>query len=86
MGEDDVVQVVLDHARTVNITSGPTVTLDGGGQTKTVTVSATGEIPLLTGLFSFISNTANNTYEVSSKATMRYESGTLNLNNNNDDD
>ena len=83
VGESDIEQTVIDHARAVNITSGPTISMDGAGQTKTVTVSATGEIPLMTGLFSFISNTGSNTYQVSAEATMRYESGIVTVNDNN---
>ena len=82
VGESHIEQTVIDHARVVNITSGPTISMGGAGQTKTVTVSATGEIPLMTGLFSFISNTGSNTYQVSAEATMRYESGIVTVNNN----
>jgi len=83
VGESDIEQTVIEHARVVNITSGPIISMAGAGQTKTVTVSATGEIQLVTGLFSFLSNTGSNTYQVSSEATMRYESGIVTVTNNN---
>ena len=83
VGEDGIEQAVINHARVVNITSGPKISKGGSGPTKTVTVEATGEIPLLTGLFSFLSNTGGNSYRVSSEATMRYESGLVQETNNN---
>jgi len=82
VGESNIEETVIEHARAVIITSGPTLSMGGAGQTKTVTVSATGEIPLMTGLFSFISNTGSNTYQVSAEATMRYESGIVTEDNN----
>ena len=85
VGEADVVQVVENHARAVSITSGPTISRGGAGHTRTVTVAATGEIPLLTGLFSFLSNTGGNSYRVSAEATMRYESGMVTVTNNEQD-
>ena len=75
VGENNIEATVIEHARAVTITDGPKISMDGAGQTKTVTVAATGEIPLLTGLFSFLSNTGGSSYRVSSEATMRYESG-----------
>ena len=78
VGEDDVIQTVINHAPIVHFDSNsPAVSIEdtGSGSERIITVAATGEIQLLTGLFSFISNTDHNTYEITAVSIMRYESG-----------
>lgn len=78
VGEDGIKETIERHAFAIQLdVSSPSVTTSGSGSTKTVTVSATGEIPLITGLFAFLSNTGNNTFQLSAESTMRYESGTV---------
>ena len=78
VGEDGIKETIEKHAYAVQLDeSSPSVRRSGSGLTQTVTVSATGEIPLITGMFAFLSNTGNNTYQLSAEATMRYESGTV---------
>ena len=89
VGQTDIEQIIKNHSPAVNLDS-ESLDISWGpeqGSARTLIVSATGEIPLLTGLFSFLSNTDNNTYMLSAEAVMRYESGlipTQNNNNNND--
>jgi len=78
VGDGDIKETVENHASVVKLDiNSPTVTKQGSGLTQTVTVSATGELPLITGFFAFLSNTDNNTFRLSAEATMRYESGNV---------
>ena len=88
IGQTDIEPVIKNHSPAVNLDS-ESLQLrwgDGAGAQRTLIVSATGEIPLLTGLFSFLSNTDNNTYRLSAEAEMRYESGLIPIQNNNNAD
>ena len=78
VGEDGIKETIERHASAIELdANSPSVTTSGSGLTRTVTVTATGEIPLITGLFAFLSNTGNNTFRLSAESTMRYESGTV---------
>ena len=78
-GDEDAIRAaVVNHTVDLQLESGPTVDADisnpglEGGETI-VTVS--GELPLRTGFFPFISNTGNNTFAITVDATMRQEIG-----------
>lgn len=86
IGQTDIEQVIKNHSPAVNLDNWNITWGLEGGNARTLIVSATGEIPLLTGLFSFLSNTDNNTYRLSAEAEMRYESGQVILPNDNNND